>query len=306
MRLALALDPLQDADLLFAQQLGVEHVFIEPTSLGRVPVAAIANRVRQAGLRLEGIASLPWQMYGSAVTELPALAAAQECLAHVCALIREAGQAGVGQIGYGWGIPARSAVWLNGRGGAASRVYRWDQPDENDRPTLGREQLWANLARFLQQVLPEAEQAGVRLACQPGHPAMGLARPRILDTLEDIEHLFSLAPSPHHGLDLDHGFFALAPNQDPCDTIRRLSRDGRLFSVRLRALQPRDGDYGESFLDQDREGLLRALECYRDNSFQGTLRPAPVPALAEDTFWGHKGYAFSVGYLRALLQACGA
>jgi mannonate dehydratase len=305
MHLALALDPLQDADLLFAQQLGVKHILAETASVGRAPLAVMGNRVRQAGLQLVGLESLRWPLYSEAVIATAGNSRVEQEIASVSALIREAGQAGIGQIGYGWAIPARKTASLDGRGGAASPVYRWDEPDENDSPDLHSEHLWGSLERFLRQVLPEAEKAGVRLACQLTQPGAGVAQPRILDRIEDLGRLFSIAPSPNHGLDLDHGFFALGLAPDMCDIIHRLSEGGRLLSVRARTLMHHDGVYSEGFLDQDREGLLRSLECYRDTSFQGTLRPAPSPGMAEDTSWGHKGYAFSIGYLRALLQASG-
>lgn len=305
MHLALTLDPMQDADLLFAQQLGVDHILAETASLGRSSLAVMANRVRQAGLELAALDSLPTAMYSNAIVGEAAQARAEADIAQVCAIIREAGQAGIRQIGYCWGISARGTASTEGRGGAARAIYDWDQPGADDASDPRREQLWANLASFLRQVLPDAEKCGVRLACQLAHPATGTAHPRILDRLEDVERLFRLAPSVNHGLDLDHGFFAALLGKDPCDIIRRLSKEGRIFSVRVRHLERCGEAYCQGFLDQDRESLLRMLQCYRDTSFQGTLRPAPTPVMAEDTSWGHKGYAFSIGYLKALLQAYG-
>lgn len=305
MYLALALDPLKDTDLLFAQQLGVSHILAETDSVGRAPLAFMANRVRQAGLHLVGLEGLPWRMYGQAVTGADGDARAEQDIRQVCALVREAGQARIGQVGYGWGIPAVGLPQAAGRGGAPSAIYRLNEPNQNDRPDLDADKLWSSLRRFLEQILPEAEKAGVRLACQMSHPAMDLASPRILEKVGDIDKLFRLAPSASHGIDLDHGLFALEENPDPGPIIRRLSEQGRLFSARVRATVRWEGASAQGFLDQDREAVARALVYYRDSGFQGTLRPAPTPALAEDSAWGHKGYAFSIGYLRALLQSLG-
>jgi len=305
MQLALALDPMQDSDLLFAQQLGVNQVMAEAGSLDRAPLAVMAHRVEMAGLRLIALESLPLPLYSGIMLAQDALAEGRQDIERVCALIREAGGAGIGQIGYCWGIPAPERALAAGRGGASAPRYSWDQPGHGDTAGIGREQLWHNLAVFLQQVLPVAEACGVSLACQPTHPALGMARPHILDTVDDMQRLFRLAPSANHVVDLDHGLFALLPDQDPCGVIGALSQDGRISSARVRFLSPENGAFRDGFLDQDREGLMRALECYRDVSFQGALRPAASPTVADDSPWGHKGYAFSIGYLRALLQACG-
>jgi hypothetical protein len=36
--------------------------------------------------------------------------------------------------------------------------------------------------------------------------------------------------------------------------------------------------------------------------FAGPMRAALPPGMVEDTDWGHKGRAFDLGYLRAILQ----
>ena len=59
----------------------------------------------------------------------------------------------------------------------------------------------------------------------------------------------------------------------------------------------------EAFLDEGDTDMLRVLEAYLEVGFDGVLRPATSPGMLGDTEWGHKGHAFAVGYLRALLQA---
>jgi len=292
------MDPLQDSDLLFAQQLGVQQIIADIARWDAPSLAAARNRVEEAGLQLVGIESLPVQAYVSAIKGEQGRDGE---IAQVCEMLRRMGQAGISLVGYRWAIPGPASLPADGqaRGGASGKVYAKGAAPRSAEPEGGRERRWQDLAYFLQAVLPVAEEAGVRLAYQPT-----LAAPGLLRDGEDLEQLFRLAPSSFHGLDMDHGLLALA-GVDPGTIIRRWVGQGRILVAQVRSFRATDEGYEEGFLDEDREGLFRALHAYREAGFAGPLRPAPSPRMVGDTPWGHKGHAFSIGYLRALLQAMG-
>jgi len=301
MRLALTIDPLQDGDLLFAQQLGVQQIMADIARWDAPSLAAACNRVEQASLHLAGIENLPVQAYACAIKGEQGR---DDEIAQVCELLRHMGQAGISLLGYQWALPGPAPLPADGqaRGGASGTLYPKGAPPSSAESEGGPERQWQNLAYFLHAVLPAAEEAGVRLAYQPSLAA--LAAPGLLRHGEDLERLFQLAPSSFHGLDMDHGLLALA-GEDPGTIIRRWGGQGRILAAQVRSLRATDGSYGEGFLDEDREGLFCALHAYREAGFTGPLRPAPSPRMVGDTPWGHKGYAFSIGYLRAMLQAMG-
>jgi mannonate dehydratase len=301
MRLALTMDPLQDSDLLFAQQLGVQQIMADIARWDAPSLAAARNRVEEAGLQLVGVESLPVEAYISAIKGEQGRDGE---IAQVCEMLRRMGQAGVSLVGYRWALPGPAPLPVDGRarGGASGVLYPKGLPFSSAESEGGHERQWQNLAYFLRAVLPAAEEAGVRLAYQPTLTA--LAAPGLMRRGEDLERLFQLAPSSFHGLDMDHAWLALA-GEDASAIIRRWGGRRRILAVQVRSLQATNGSYGEGFLDEDREGLFRALHAYRVAGFTGPLRPAPSPRMVGDTPWGHKGYAFSIGYLRAMLQAMG-
>lgn len=77
------------------------------------------------------------------------------------------------------------------------------------------EELRANLVSFLEQIVPVAEQAGVRLAIHPDDPPRRLlGLPRVLCTAEDVRYLFNAVDSPANGLTLCAGTFGVRPDND--------------------------------------------------------------------------------------------
>jgi len=72
--------------------------------------------------------------------------------------------------------------------------------------SISSEQLRANLLRFLNIVLPLAEQHDVKLAIHPDDPPRDMfGLPRIICTADDLNTLFDLAPSPANGITLCGG-----------------------------------------------------------------------------------------------------
>lgn len=298
MQLALTLDPFQDANLLFAQQLGADQILAEVPGWDTDTLSAACNRIRQGGLKVAGVESLSPSLYARAIA---GQAGRDEEIAEVCRIIADLGQLGVPLLGYRWTLAAEDgAASVIGRGGTTSMVYA-----AGDRSAeITTEPQWQHLAYFLQRVLPAAEQAGVRLAYQAGVPTAG-AGDAWLDSAAGLERLFALAPSASHGLDLDHGLFAGMSDDEIGQIIRRWGQQQRIFAVRVRYLERTADGLTERFLDENRLALFRALQAYREVGFTGPLRPARSPEMADDTSWGHKGRAFSLGYLRALFQAIG-
>jgi mannonate dehydratase len=72
-----------------------------------------------------------------------------------------------------------------------------------------------NLFSFLSQVLPKAEQLGVKLAIHPDDPPRDmLGLPRIICTSEDLDILFSELPSPANGITLCAGTYGSRPDNN--------------------------------------------------------------------------------------------
>jgi len=106
--------------------------------------------------------------------------------------------------------------------------------------------LRGNLERFLSEVVPTAERAGVRLCIHPDDPPRPLlGLPRITSTSEDIAFILDAVPSASNGLTLCTGSLGANPANDLPAIAERFAE--RIHFVHLRNVQTEaDGSFMEA------------------------------------------------------------
>lgn len=127
---------------------------------------------------------------------------------------------------------------------------------------LGTEGLRANLFRFLSEIIPVAEKAGVRMCIHPDDPPFSLfGLPRVVSTAEDARALIAAFDSIHNGLTLCAGSFGARADNDLAAIAREFG--SHVHFVHLRNIKREDdGSFVESdHLDGDNDmvGLISAL-----------------------------------------------
>lgn len=127
---------------------------------------------------------------------------------------------------------------------------------------LGTEGLRANLFRFLSEVIPVAEKAGVRMCIHPDDPPFSLfGLPRVVSTAEDASALLAAVDSIHNGLTLCAGSFGARADNDLVAIAQEFG--SHIHFVHLRNIKREDdGSFVESdHLDGDNDmvGLISAL-----------------------------------------------
>ena len=175
--------------------------------------------------------------------------------------------------------------------------------------------LRANLERFLAEVIPTAEQAGVRLCIHPDDPPRPLlGLPRVTSTAEDIAFILDAVPSASNGLTLCTGSLGARPEND-LPAIAEQFAD-RIHFVHLRnvANEP-DG----SFMEADHLGggtdmvavvrvLLAEQQRRRDAGDQHwrlPFRPDHGHEMLDDVGKAtHPGYP-AIGRMRGLAEIRG-
>lgn len=157
---------------------------------------------------------------------------------------------------------------------------------------IGRAELTANLARFLQHVVPVAAEVGVRLAIHPDDPPFPvLGLPRIVSTGDDVAALLALADHPANGLCFCSGSFGARPDNDLPAMARRFAP--RIHAVHLRATkrEPSGVFYEADHLDGDVDmpAVLRVLLDEQDRrraegraDWQLPLRPDHGHVMMQD------------------------
>jgi mannonate dehydratase len=310
--------------LRFVSQLGVTDVqlnmyHLDPSDGEALPLSGreewsfrelvqLRNRIEDAGLRLTAIENLPAYFYDDVVLGREGR---EEQLEHVKTTIRNLGKAGIPYLGYNW-MP--NGVWRTSRsrpvrGGAEATAF--DLEDVRDAPnTHGRtyteEEMWENYEYFLEEVLPVAEEAGVRLCVHPDDPPVDSLGgiPRLFRNFENYKRAMDLVESDNHGVEFCLGTFSeMDHDADLLDVIRYFGERDEIFYVHFRDVEGTVPEFHEVFVDEgnfDEYEVIRALD---DVGFSGMMLTDHVPIVDGDTEWGHRGRAYTAGYLNGMLKS---
>lgn len=127
---------------------------------------------------------------------------------------------------------------------------------------IDRDGLRANYARFLAEVVPTAEELGLRLCVHPDDPPRDiLGLPRIVSTGDDLEWVLEQQDSPANGVTLCSGSLGAHPGNDVPAIAARVA--DRIHFAHLRNVRKEaDGSFEEAaHLDGDTDmvTLLRVL-----------------------------------------------
>jgi len=312
MRLAAGqFNQLSDERLQFIKQLGVDDVLLNtPVLPGEthwefMDLLHLRMRCEDAGLRLAAIENVPRRFYEKVMLGLPGR---DEQIEHLATTIRNMGRAGIPILGYNW-MP--NGVWRTsrttpGRGGA--KVTSFDMELARNAPlSHGRayteEEMWANYEVFLKAVIPVAEEAGVKLALHPDDPPVeslgGIAR--IFCNFEGFRRAMELVDSPMNGLDFCHGCWSeMGPGV--IEALRYFGERGKIFYVHFRDVQGTVPKFQEGFINEGNSDMFEVMKTLKEVGFTGFLIADHVPHMVDDTEWGHRGRAYAIGYMTALLE----
>jgi mannonate dehydratase len=111
---------------------------------------------------------------------------------------------------------------------------------------LTKENVQENLAYFLRQVIPVAEEAGVYMAIHPDDPPIPLfGLHRVVSTAENIRALLEAKPSKHNGLTMCVGSYASRVDNDIDAMVEEFAKN--INFVHLRNVEKDDqGSFTES------------------------------------------------------------
>lgn len=259
--------------------------------------------VESYGLRLSAIENVPISFYDDIML---GRAGCEEQLENMKTTIRNMGRAGIPMFGYHW-MP--SGVWRNTetvlRGGAIASGF--DLKAADDALTYDREyteeELWDNYESFLRELLPVAEDAGIKMCLHPSDPPVASLGgiPQLFRDFESFKRAMEIVSSDNHGLEFCLGCWS-EMGADLEEVIRYFGEQDKLFYVHFRDVEGTVPSFHETFLDEGNYDTLNVMRLLREVGFNGIMIPDHVPHLIDDTDWTHRGRALSVGYLRGMLE----
>jgi mannonate dehydratase len=310
---------LDEAGMRRVKQLGVHHVLMGGL---RIPweereIKSIMDRLKSGGLTLGNmmIAGFPNTIYGRPGRD--------EEIDKVRQSIRAAGRAGLPVVEYNFYAHRSVEGYYEESGRAGAGLTAFDYDRVKDLPPLPNEgahsleEMWSNITYFLKAVVPVAEESGVRLALHPNDPPAPLSRGsgQIMGTVEGWKRLVEIVPSRSNGITFDCGV-TREMGQDPVEVCRYFGkRDciNHMHFRNVRVLVPYE-KYTEVFLDEGQVDMFAVMKELVRQKYPRLVYPEHPRGLDADRQQpnfapgypgggGYAGFAYNVGYARAMLQA---
>lgn len=312
MRLAIETDgDIDQAELEYAVQLGASGICAHlPALPGKhrweaLDLIGLRSRVEAMGLRLEAIENTPLSFYDRAMLNLDGR---DEQIRNYQETIRNLGRSGIPVLGFHW-MP--NGVWRttwHGRGRGGVLVSGFDETTARAvPPTHGRiyseEEIWNNFESFVAEVLPVAEQAGVRLALHPDDPPVpslgGIAR--VFRSFEAFERATSTFDTRAFGLNFCMGTWS-EMGIDVIGALRHFGTRDRIVYVHFRDVQGSVPRFQECFLGEGNVDVVRAVGALSDVGFTGFMIDDHVPTIPGDAE-DRQAHAHATGFIQGLLAA---
>lgn len=181
-------------------------------------------------------------------------------------------------------------------------VYDPDAPDGTV-PPVGPDEMWGRYKWFMSEIMPVAEESGVRLALHPDDPPSDSLRgaARLVNQPDKYQRVLDLAQSPSNTLEFCLGSLQEMRDGDVYEAIEKYGRQGKIAYVHFRNVRGKVPFYNEVFVDEGDLDMIRVIQCLRDVNYDGVLIPDHTPEMSCDAPW-HAGMAYALGYIRAAMQ----
>jgi mannonate dehydratase len=283
---------------------------------------AIKRSIESNGLTWEAIENFDPAHWHDILLDGPRKREQMEALKRT---IQAIGRVGIPIMGYNFSL---AGVWgwtkgPWGRGGAKALVYDesaidpqapmpngmvWNMIYDPAAPPgtvagCGPEELWQRYQWFLSQIIPVAEEAGVKMALHPDDPPADMLRgtARLVNQPHKYQQVLDLAPSSANALEFCLGSLQEMREGNVYDSIEQYGRQKKIAYVHFRNVRGKVPRYQEVFVDEGDLDMLRAIRTLRRVGYDGMIIPDHTPEMTCGAPW-HAGMAFALGYMKAALQ----
>ena len=316
---SLSAGTVDEAGMRKIKQLGIDHVL---TGGPRAPwteaqLKGIMDNLKSGGLTLGNL------MIGGLNNTILGRPGRDEEIENVQKSIRAAGKVGLPVIEYNFYVHRAMEGYYEEKGRAGSGRTAFDYEKMRDLPALPNvgvhdaEEIWANMTYFLKAVIPVAESAGVRLALHPGDPPAPISRgsKQIMGSVAGWKRLVDIVKSPSNGITFDCGV-SREMGEDPVEVCRYFASRDCINHVHFRNVivtKPYE-KYAEVFIDEGEINMFLVMKELVKNKYSHLIYPEHPRGIDYDkeragfrTMYpgggGYAGFAFNVGFARAMLQA---
>jgi mannonate dehydratase len=180
-------------------------------------------------------------------------------------------------------------------------VYDVNAPEGNVE-TISHIELIKRYKHFISEMVPVAEESGVKLAVHPDDPPLKEVRkqPRLGYHPDHYKEIMKLYDSPNHVMELCLGTIAEMEDSNVYEALEYFAKNNKIGYVHIRNIKGKVPHYKESFIDEGDIDMERIIKILRKHCFEGVLIPDHAPQVTCKAPWD-VGMAFAMGYLKALM-----
>ena len=268
-------------------------------------LVSLRRTVESYGMKLSALENVPTKFYDHIMLGGPKR---DEQIENMIYTIRNIARAGIPIFGYNW-MP--SQVWRTKpeyiRGNAEATAFDYDSA-KNLPPTHDREyteeEMWENLEYWIKIITPIAEEEGIKLGihpCDPPVPVLG-GIPQLMRSFDSYKRLIEIYPSDSNGIEFCQGTFA-EMNDDIYEMIRYFGERKKILYVHFRNVSSQVPKFHEEYVNTGYVDMYKAMKIYKDVGYDSFFIDDHVHSTFQDTPFGHRGRAFAMGYIQALIES---
>ena len=271
----------------------------------RDSLVGLRRTVESYGMKLSALENVPTRFYDHIMLGGPKR---DEQIENMIYTIRNIARAGIPIFGYNW-MP--SQVWRTKpeyiRGNAEATAFDYsiakNLPLTHDREYT-EEEMWQNLEYWIKIITPIAEEEGIRLGihpCDPPVPVLG-GIPQLMRSFDAYKRLIEIYPSDSNAIEFCQGTFA-EMNDDIYEMIRYFGERKKILYVHFRNVSSQVPKFHEEYVNTGYVDMYKAMKIYHEVGYDSFFIDDHVPSTFQDTPYGHRGRAFAMGYIQALIES---
>ena len=268
-------------------------------------LVSLRRNVESYGMKLSALENVPTKFYDHIMLGGPKR---DEQIENMVYTIRNIARAGIPIFGYNW-MP--SQVWRTEpkyiRGNAEATAFDYniakDLPFTHDREYT-EEEMWNNLEYWINIITPIAEEEGIRLGIHPCDPPVETLGgiPQLLRSFDAYKRLIEIYPSDSNGIEFCQGTFS-EMNDDIYEMIKYFGERKKILYVHFRNVSGQVPKFHEEFVNTGYVDMHKAMKIYHEVGYDSFFIDDHVPSTFQDTHFGHRGRAFAMGYIQALIES---
>ena len=169
--------------------------------------------------------------------------------------------------------------------------------------TISHQELMKRYQYFLDEMLPVAIEAGVKLAVHPDDPPLKEVRrqPRLGHHPDHYKKIMKLFDSSYHVMELCLGTLAEMEGSDVYEALDYFAENNKIGYIHFRNVKGKVPNYKEAFIDDGDIDMKKVIEILRKHNFEGVLIPDHAPQVSSESPWD-VGMAYTMGYMKGLIN----